>query len=226
MAVASPRILIFDLDGTLVDTMGPAADLFCEMLLLEHMIPRHLSLPTVTQLMGKGPKAQFAAVLGQLELLDESLLEDLIGRYWMRAEEYEPKIFPEVIEVLEELRRDGHTLVVSSGSIPSSVVRKVRVTGIERFCRLVLGSEEGVPGLTKGPGHFALIAEALRITDRELTERGVFVGDGVYDMQIAVEAGMVGVGRLTGENAELLRAAGAHEVIHNLRDLQPLLATL
>ncbi len=97
--------------------------------------------------------------------MDEALVDDLTRRYWLRAEEDVPDLFPEVLDVLEDLRRDGHTLVVSSGSIPSSVERKTRVTGIDHLFRLALGSDEDVAGLAKGPGHFAMIMDALDVTD-------------------------------------------------------------
>jgi beta-phosphoglucomutase-like phosphatase (HAD superfamily) len=47
------RILIFDLDGTLADSMGPATELFVRMLLEDCGIPDAISRPVYTRLMGK-----------------------------------------------------------------------------------------------------------------------------------------------------------------------------
>ena len=219
----SNRIVIFDLDGTLIDSMTPYTELFCEMLLAECSVPKAISLPVYTELLGKGPKAQFAAVLRKLETWNESLVDDLTRRYWLQAELDEPALFPEVLGVLQDLGHKGDTLIVSSGSIPSSVTRKMRLAGIEGLFRLALGSDEDVPGLAKGAGHFAMIGEELSLTAEELRARSVFVGDGTYDMEVARAAGIRGIGRLTGSNGEALRAAGAGHVIADLRDLLPLL---
>lgn len=223
MSAGEGRLVIFDLDGTLIDSMTPYTELFCEMLDLECGIPEAVSLPVYTRLLGKGPKAQFAAVLRQLETWDEALVEDLTQRYWLRAEVNEPALFPETLDVLEALHHDGYTLIVSSGSIPSSVDRKLRLGGIDRFFRIALGSDEDIPGLAKGPGHFAIIREALSLTMADLQTRAVFVGDGTYDMEVASAAGIRGIGRLTGDNAEAMIAAGAAHVIEGLRGLPPLL---
>jgi phosphoglycolate phosphatase-like HAD superfamily hydrolase len=219
------RILIFDLDGTLVDTMAPSADLFCEMLSRELRVPEHVSRPLFTRLMGRGPKAQFDAVLRQVGSWDAALVEDITKRYWEADEANTPALFPDVLDALHGLRQDGYTMVISSGSIPTSVQRKTRVSGIDSLFRLALGSDEDVPGLAKGAGHFAMIAEALSLTPSELSDAGVFIGDGVYDMQLARAAKMLAVGRLTGDNADVLVQAGAHRVISELHELRSLLLT-
>ncbi len=47
------RILVFDLDGTLIDTMTELADLFCEMLQREHGVAEAVSRPVYVELTGK-----------------------------------------------------------------------------------------------------------------------------------------------------------------------------
>ena len=71
-----------------------------------------------------------------------------------------------------------------------------------------------------------MIAEALSVIPKDLQARGVFIGDGVYDMEVARQAGMTAIGRLTSDNAGVLFAAGAHQVIAGLRELPPLLDSL
>jgi phosphoglycolate phosphatase-like HAD superfamily hydrolase len=78
--------------------------------------------------------------------------------------------------------------------------------------------------MAKGPGHFRLIREALGLQDGDLRQHGVFVGDGVYDMEVARAAGILAVGRLSGDNAATLRGAGADHLIRSLADLEPILA--
>ena len=220
------RILIFDLDGTLIDTMRDLANLFCDMLLQEHGVPDELSRPIYIELAGKGPRPQFEAVLAKVGRHDRDGVNAITERYWQVAETYEPVAFPEAAEVLQQLRRDGHTLVVSSGGASASVERKLRLTQIDSLFSLALGTDDGIPGMRKGPGHFDLVVKALALCEGELQSRGVFIGDAVYDMQVALEAGIVAVGRVTDGNAETLRRAGAQHLIHDLREMRALLAAL
>jgi phosphoglycolate phosphatase len=221
-----PRILIFDLDGTLIDTMTESADLFCDMLLREHGVADEVSRPVYIELAGKGPRPQFEAVLSALGPVDDALIDDITNRYWQAAETFQAAAFPETLEVLQQLHREGHALAVSSGATTSSVKRKMRLTGIDRLFRLSLGTDEGVPNMRKGPGHFNILVASLDLRDGDLQARGVFVGDAVHDMQVACEAGLVAVGRITDGNGDKLRAAGAHFLINDLREMQALLAAL
>jgi len=54
----------------------------------------------------------------------------------------------------------------------------------------------------------------------------VYVGDGEGDMALAKAAGIVAIGRLTGDNEAELGEAGADYVIRELNELEPLLALL
>ena len=220
------RILVFDLDGTLIDTMRDLADLFCDMLQREYDVPDEVSRPIYNQLAGKGPRPQFEAVLARVGRLEHELVDAITEDYWRVAETYDPVAFPETLEVLGRLHREGHTLIVSSGGTSASVQRKLRLTRLDPLFSLALGTDEGVPEMRKGPGHFELIARSLGLRDHELPARGVFIGDAVYDMQVAREAGMVAVGRVTDGNGETLRLAGAHHLINDLREMHALLAAL
>ena len=220
------RILIFDLDGTLVDSMGPAADLFCEMLRAGFGIADSVSRPIFTAHMGRGPLTQTTEVQRQTKAFDESLLDQMTADYWAIYENYDATLFSEVKDVVRALHSQGHILLISSGSKNALVQRAARSTGIAPFFSLILGSDEEVHGMAKGSGHFQRFREALGIDESEMTRRGVFVGDGAYDMQVACEAGLVAVGRITDGNGETLRAAGAHFLIDDLREMQDLLGAL
>ncbi|HEU0074269.1 MAG TPA: HAD family hydrolase [Dehalococcoidia bacterium] len=220
------RILIFDLDGTLIDTMTQLADLFCEMLQREHGVPADVSRPIYVELAGKGPRPQFEAVLATIGQHDQELVDGITERYWQVAETFEPIAFPETLDVLKQLHRDGHTLAVSSGGTTASVERKTRLTGIGHLFSLALGTDEGVPNMRKGPGHFELLRSGLDLTEADLQARGVFVGDAVFDMQVARDARIVAVGRVSDGNGEAMRRAGAQHLIHDLREMHALLPAL
>jgi phosphoglycolate phosphatase-like HAD superfamily hydrolase len=206
--------------------MGESADLFCQILLEECDVAGEVSRPIFIELAGKGPRPQFEAVLARIGRSDVEFLDALIEHYWKVAETYEPVAFPEAGEVLQQLRRDGHTLIVSSGGTTGAVQRRLRLTQLDGLFRLALGTDDGVPDMRKGPGHFDRIARSLALVEGELQARGVFIGDAVYDMQVARDAGLVAVGRLTGDNAKTLRLAGAQHLIHDLLELQPILDAL
>jgi phosphoglycolate phosphatase-like HAD superfamily hydrolase len=158
--------------------------------------------------------------------MDEALADQLTADYWAASEAFVPSLFPETLEVLESLRVQGHTLIVSSGGRPEFVARNLRLTGIDRLLRLALGTDTLLPDMAKGPGHFKLIRDALGLAEDELRQRGVFIGDGAYDMEVAGAGGLVAIGRLTGENSATLREAGAGYLINSLTELDAILDAL
>jgi phosphoglycolate phosphatase-like HAD superfamily hydrolase len=105
------------------------------------------------------------------------------------------------------------------------VEAKLARLDVSRHFALILGVDPARPEIGKGAPHFRIAAEALSLSPDEFRS-GFLTGDGAFDMQVAREGGMTAVGRLTGDNEAILRAAGAHFVIRDLRELPPILTAL
>jgi len=216
------RLIIFDLDGTLVDSMEHYTRLFCRLLAERHGLDESFSRDIYESLLGLPPGRQFADAL-TLAGQDLTDVEELTAQFWAAAEKHAPPAFSEAASVLQTLTAAGYTLVISSGGRPAIVAFRAHNAGIDGFFALILGTDEAVEGMAKGPGHFAIMREALGLSMADLRERAVFVGDGVYDMQVAREAGIPAVGRVTEENGDTLRLAGAEYLIDDLTGLAAVL---
>ncbi|HLF72121.1 MAG TPA: HAD family hydrolase [Dehalococcoidia bacterium] len=217
-----PSVLIFDLDGTLVDSMGELGEMFSNLLAETHAIPRDLSNEVYFALAGVGPKRQFETVLHAAGLPLTSV-DALTRTFFERTQAIVPKPFPDVLDVLQAFDADRFEMFISSGGRTEYARIRAEHGGIAGFMRLILGTDEEVPGMAKGPGHFALFADALGISAEALSGRAWFIGDGPFDMQVAREAGIFALGRLTGDNGQQLRQAGADVLVSDLREVRALL---
>jgi phosphoglycolate phosphatase len=202
--------------------MGALTRAFCEVAWELAGIERETARVVYLSLAGMGPAGQFREVLRRAGG-DQSAAERLADVFWQRSWEIAAPAYPEVPCVLQTLAARGFEMFVSSGGRPDLVTGRARRAGIADFFRLLLGTEDANPNMAKGPSHFRLFAEALGIAASELPSRAWMVGDGPYDMQVARQAGIRAIGRLTGANAEELRRAGAVAHIRDLSDLLNLL---
>ena len=200
--------------------MEPLLQLFCDLLEETRGIDRQLSRNVVLSMLGLNTRSQIEEAL-RLSGLPQDGLDELNEAYAVRSSVVAPAAFAEAIEVLASLKAQGYAIYISSGGRPAPVQKRAAIAGVTRFARLVLGSDEVA---AKGPGHFRLIAGDLGIPAGELPARTWLIGDGTYDMQVARAAGMHAVGRLTGDNGAAMLEAGANMLIHDLDQLQPLLA--
>jgi beta-phosphoglucomutase-like phosphatase (HAD superfamily) len=105
---ANVTVLIFDLDGTLVDSMGALASIFCEIL-SQHGVAIDLSREVYLALAGRGPERQFEEALSRAGLTDMDA-ELLTEAFWQLSEAIAPSAFPEVSEVLAALKTAGYVM--------------------------------------------------------------------------------------------------------------------
>jgi len=218
------RVLFFDFDGTLIDSMPQHALIFGGLLNDAYNLDADLAGKSYLSLAGQPLEAQFQRALAQAGISHSDGVTGLIDEFWRRYEALEPVLFPEVGHVLPSLAI-RHPLVVTTQGRQTMVEAKLAHLGLARHFDLILGVDPARPEIGKGEPHFRIAAEALAPSPRDL-RASVMTGDGAFDMQVARQAGMTAVGRLTGDNHEALHTAGANFVIGDLSELPPLVESL
>lgn len=207
------KAVLFDLDGTLLDTNELIIRSFLHALRgvvppgfgREHIIP-HMGLPLAEQM----------RLFSGRENID-----DLIAAYreynW-REHDALVNPFPHAAEVLERLREAGFKLGVVTTKLRITALRGMKLAGIDGFMDAVVTPED-VTHSKPHPEPVLLALEKLAVRP----EKTLMVGDSAVDMRSAAAAGVVPVGvawSLKGE--ETLLGAGARHIIRDMRDLYEL----
>lgn len=213
---ARPSALLFDLDGTLVDTVPDRISAWAAALEERSITVRPEQLGPMIGMDGPRLAREVAAALGRA--VSDAEAEDLDRRSGELFEERnrDPRPLPGAPELLRALDAEGRTWAIATSSRREQVMRSVEALGLDREPRIIDGSH--VRNAKPAPDLLLLAARELATDPGE----SWYVGDATWDMQAAVAAGMVGVGVLAGAavGAEALRSAGAQVVIATLRQLE------
>ncbi|URW76940.1 HAD-IA family hydrolase [Sphingomonas donggukensis] len=215
-------IVGFDLDGTLVDTSGDLTAAVNVALAAAGRAP--LSADEVRPMIGGGAKHMLRLTLDATGGCDEA---DFRRYYKMLLASYEASIsvhsqpFPGAVDALDRLAGLGVTVAVVTNKFESFAVKLLDDLGLSERFACVIGGD------TLGPGN----AKPSPAPLREMIERcgggsAAFVGDSIYDMMAARNAGVpaiaVSFGFLTGPVEDL----GADAVIDDYGALMPTLDRL
>ena len=209
-------VVIFDLDGTLVDAMDQHADAFAEVLARAQGIPVALSREHYLATAGRHLDEQLIGAIERSGMARPADVRPLMAAFDELVAQMQPRLFPDVRPAIERLSGAGYVLAVTSSGSPAIVKAKLQKTGIARYFCFRLGTDKSVAGMEKGPGHFALIRLALGLSQEEFRRTAALVGDGEFDMRIADDAGLLAIGRRTGANEDALYRAGAAVVVGDL----------
>lgn len=190
------RGVLFDLDGTLIDTMSGFADVAASVMAEHHGLPRATARRRYLETSGV-PFAQ------QLEIIvpDHPANAAASTAFETRKRVVcdEARMTHETVRALERLRAAGLALVVSSNGAQHFVDEfQTRETFAFDLC-LGFDAERG---LAKGAPHVARACEVLGLAPADL----VFCGDSLADGDLARATGLSFVGRLgTFTRADFLR---------------------
>ena len=221
MSEAKSRYVVFDMDGTLIDSMPAHAAVFATILSTRFGLPVESSRAHYHATAGQPLDDQFRSAAASVA---GGPVADLVEDFW-KGVESEPVVpFPGTRELLDELRGRGKKLFVSSSCTTAVVRAKMASAGLTGRFELLLGAEYGHPRRTKGEDHFTEIAGHLRVPRDEFNRSGVMVGDAAHDVKVALEGGLtaVGLGHTEPQRAQL-SAAGADFVIDEIGKLGALL---
>lgn len=214
------RAVIFDLDGTLLDTLSDIASAM-NRVLARHAMPEH-AVDAYRTMVGSGLRVLVARAVPDEARADDSLVASMAGEL-REAYAADPvvrtKAYDGVDELLASLGGMGLPMAVLSNKADPLVQRIVRELFDVSIFRLVQGMRDDVPA-KPDPTSALAIARALEVEPADV----VYLGDSDVDVRTARNAGMVAVGAGWGFRGEAeLVAAGADAVIDRPIDLVELI---
>lgn len=222
MAKISFDLVGFDLDGTLVDSSGDLTAAVNDT--LASVGRAALSVDQVKTMVGGGAKHMLTQGLEATGGVDADELRVLYKRmlgYYGDHLSVHTRPFPGAVDALDALTARGIRVAVCTNKFESFATRLLNDLGLlDRFACLIGGDTLG-PGLSKP--HRAPIDEMIR---RAGGGRAAFVGDSIYDIMAARNAGIPGIAVSFGFLLEPVEQMGADAVIDSFGALIPTLERL
>lgn len=202
--------LIFDLDGTLVDSLPGIANSL-NRVLAQQRLPQH-PLPAVRNFVGDGLRMLIKRSLP--DGTDETSIDSLVAafkadyeRTW--ADGTHP--YPSIPSILKELQRDGYPLAILSNKTHTFTQTIARECFRDIHFTMVLGQQDGVPHKPHPNGALNL-ANALGSSPQHC----ILIGDSIVDHETAENAGMIPIAVTWGyhDREKLLRAGATRFAEH------------
>lgn len=208
------RAIMFDFDGTLVDSMNELAEISANLMnkyfeiavpIAKRLYIETSGLPFCEQIEIIFPgSAKNRSIVKEFEELKEST-------FWKH------KLFPDVPDVLQYLKDMGYIVAVSSSNFDYIIRKYMQEQGVETHEVLGFIQEKG---FTKGKPHFDYIHDKYGIGYNDI----IFVGDSIKDGIKAISCGVSFIGK-TGINKreQFISALGDISVIDTLSELKKIL---
>jgi phosphoglycolate phosphatase len=212
------RAIIFDLDGTLLDTLADIGDSVNRML-AEYGFPGH-TRDDYTRFIGNGIKMLVTRALpaeGRSVELVEACVRRAREIYWQNWNQ-KTRPYDGIIELLDRLKTMGLPLAVLSNKPHDFTVRYVDAYFGRQAFKVVVGQNDQFP-VKPDPASALDIARQIDLPPPSF----LFVGDSAVDMQTATAAGMFSVGVAWGfRGAKELRENGCRALVNHPLEILPL----
>ena len=173
--------IIFDLDGTLLDTVEDIKDSLNHILAKNHF--PILTTEQVKKNLGNGGKALVRASI--LEKIEEEKLNKVFleySNYYNINNNIKTKPYPFILELLETLKKENYLLAIVSNKDQSGV-DTLNKNVFKGLIDVALGENKGVP-LKPSPEVIYIALNQMGLTHEEV----LYVGDTEVDMQTAQNA--------------------------------------
>ncbi len=173
--------VLFDLDGTLIDSVRLILDSYHHTLASHGLEAKHDDFWLAG--LGTPLRVQFKHWSD-----DSAQLEAMIATYReynLTHHDGMVTAYPGVVEMVHAIRRAGlHTGLVTSKNKPGAE-RGLKLVGLDRDMELIIGADD----VTNPKPHPEPIEEALRRLGQP-AERAIYIGDSVHDMESGRAAGV------------------------------------
>lgn len=207
------RLLVFDWDGTLMDSIGTIVD--CTLAAFEG----------IEEVERPAPEAIRESIgLGLVETMqrhfpgwDEALSDRLVDNYrrlWRADYKDRVALFPQSFEIVQELHAAGYLLGVATAKGRAGLERELDATGLRPFFHATRTVDEAPS--KPAPGMLLGLFDELGVRAAE----AAMIGDTSFDLEMAVNAGCAGIGVLSGgQRLEHLAPHRPLAVLPSVREL-------
>jgi phosphoglycolate phosphatase len=217
--MSSLKAIIFDLDGTLVDSARDLRDAVNVLLAEEGL--RQIDLDEVKSMIGDGAaklvERAVAATGGDLSRLP-ALIARFLQIYEANASRH-TEAYPGVVETLSALRELGLPLAVVTNKPYAATIDILEALGLRAYFDAVVGGDT----LPERKPHPAPILAALRHLG-VTPEAALMVGDNYHDVQAARAAGVRAFAVTYGYSHKRHAELGADHLIDTMSELLPVVA--
>lgn len=207
------KTLLFDLDGTIIDTNELIINSF--IYTLENYYPGKYTREDIIPHMGR-PLIDQIKHFGEEELVEEMI--EMYREHNISTHDDMIREFPYVKEVLTELHQLGASLGVVTTKMDVTTKMGLELFGLDELMSTIV--TYGDTELHKPAPEPILLAMERLNADPETT---LMVGDSQYDIEAAQNAGITSIGvswSVKGE--EFLMAYNPDYIIRDMRDLIPI----
>ncbi|MEB3278348.1 MAG: HAD family phosphatase [Lyngbya sp.] len=209
-----PEAIIFDIDGTLVDSVHFHAEAWVKAF---KQYGYDADFDKVRQQIGKGGEYILPEFISEEEIeKDGEKISDYRKEYYQKNLLDKIKPFPKVRELFERVKADGTQIVLASSARPKTVEHYQELLGIKDLINGVT-SRGDVEQAKPNPDIFIAALNHLENVSKESV---IVVGDSPYDAQAAEKISLSTVGVLSGGFSEdVLKEAGCIAIYKDPADL-------
>ena len=180
------KLLIFDWDGTLCDSLSQIASCVCSAAEEQGLSPP--SFGDVREIVGLGLDESFSRLFPGLAEDQLTLMCSAYSRHFVEADKTPATFFEGALGVLKDLKNKGYFLAVATGKSRTGLNRTLKARGMSNFFHGSRCADEtaGKPNplmLNQLLGEFSV-----------LRDDAIMVGDTEYDLAMAVSAGVASIG--------------------------------
>lgn len=218
MSARKFRLLVFDWDGTLMDSIGTIVD--CTLAAFDGLDDLERPAPDrIRESVGLGLVETMRHHFPAWDEEHSSRLVDNYKRLWRADFKDRVALFAGSLAVIEELHAAGYLLGVATAKGRAGLERELDASGLRAFFHATRTVDEApskpAPGMLLG-----LFAE-LGVAPQD----ALMIGDTSFDLEMACNAGCSGVGVLSGgQRLEHLSPHRPLAVLPSVRDLPAWLA--
>lgn len=213
-----PKLIVFDCDGTLVDSQHmilAAMQVACK----KNNLPEP-EAEAVRRVVGL---SLFYAVKSMMPDYEDVFIEKIVVDYRdaftdLRMQKIEEPLYPNAKETLIQLQEKGYLLGIATGKSARGLRNSLKNHNIEKYF-ITLQSADG----NASKPHPEMLGKAMLEAGTEPHET-MMVGDTSFDILMSKNAGVKGLGVAWGYHpAEELVEAGAFHVLNDYNEMIPLL---